>query len=389
MFAEKTAYLSVLFGIVITLILLSATGNGMLFDYYPALSQSGVVNTLIIVIVLSAAVSAIISRIHKNEIKNYYKYSKKDVLVFSVLALYFLSSVIYGGFFYSLKSFSAMNERCESGYIGTVYYNPNQEELWPGQFREARAINSQARSSCYSSNFMAAIMFIFAGLIGLTIFIPMAMLVFAELLLLVLAILGIKNARLIRKLLGIDLAANMIFFNMSYGKYPLDQSRYPFYRVDEMNRRAEEEKYKLDEYSRAIGEVTEENLSLLYEKVEAMFVLLIVSSYVLNIFLIIGDSPDLLGGRPALSFSLAAGIIVFILYVTKIFILMMNYNKEYAVEFFRQESRGDKIFLYCIIAFLLLNFLLLSLSFVEVFGILFVMSYLFDLAYGKIILKKA
>lgn len=387
MFEEKIAYAAILIGVIFTFISLLTSSGGTFFDVDFGLPQNGMANVLYAAVLVSVAISIIISRIYKKEIKNYYKYSKKDILLFSVLALYFLLVIMYNGFFYSVNSFSAMEEKCENNYIGRVYYNPSQKELWPGQWQEAMGINSLIKSSCYSSNAMITVAILFAGFIGFMIFAPMAIITFAELLLLVLAVLGIKNVYLIKKLLKIDLIANKILFRMHYDKYPLNQNNSPFYSVDDLNRRYEEEKYKLDEYHRSIEAATKDNLSILYKKVEAMFVLLIIASYALNTYLIMSDSASLLGGNFSLSFSLAVSILIFIVYISKILILLLNYNKEYAIEFFQQESRGDKIFLFCIIFVILINSLFLSLSFVEMFGILYITSYLFDTIYNKIVYK--
>ena len=317
-----------------------------------------------------------------------YLFTKKDILLFSVFSLFLLFSFIVNSVFFisSIQGkdiFPRPAYESHKLYNEVNYMNYSQDNLVGIMEMEV----ATQRSSVVDKSF-TIIMSMFLIIMIIIIFIPLFIILLMEHFLLMLAVFNSKNVFLIKYFLYFDFLLKKIYFNLYYGNYPLKERSFIINSsghnntIKALNKDYEKEKEEIKLYEESMNLITKNNTLLVYEKVGSMLFLIIISFFIINLVFISYDLYNILLIKNILSLSVLASSILFVFVISKIFNFLIKYRAEHAVEFLQQKSYGDKLFLFCIITTLLMNILFFSVSLLELFGLLYIMSYSFDLIYN-------
>ncbi len=84
------------------------------------------------------------------------------------------------------------------------------------------------------------------------------------------------------------------------------------------------------------------------------------------------------------SVSVVGGLAIYFIATSRISIFIFGYSKDYMVKLLDQKTKGDAYFLLFIFIILALNFFYLFLPSIELFALLYILSYLFDLFLEKL-----
>ena len=340
---------------------------------------------LILIIIVIVLIGIMLIKFFLKHLNILYTFTKKDILLFSTFSIYLLFSFIINSVFVvsSIKNkdiYSRPSYENNKLYNEVNRMNPNQDN-YIGNFEIA------SQKSLAINKSFAVIMGVFFIVMITVIFIPLFIILLMELFLLILAIFQSKNIFLIRSFLHFNYLLKKIFFNTYYKNYPLRQRTFIINNVGHnnninvSNREYEKAKEEIELYEKSISLVTKNNTSLMYREAASMLFLIIISFFIINLIFISYDLYDILLIKKILSPSVLASSVLFIFILGKMFSFLIKYKREHATEFFQQKSRGDKLFLFCIILILIINIVFLSISSLELFGALYAMSYLFDLVY--------
>lgn len=262
-------------------------------------------------------------------------FSQKDIILFSTILIYFIINIFY-------KTFTFFSQEYNSLLI----------------------CNS---TSCYQYSatlfiLLASSMFLMPLLIGKL----------AQCLLAILSLSGLKSLTILKPLLYLDIITQKFYISKTFYIFKNHSNG-----LHEYLKRVEMTKKEDKLYN-----MNKENTNYLFESQQNNVFSLICYFFIANLILI---TLDILNNPSNANFKLSilslVSIIIIIIATTKffIFIFMFILRKELLLDIFQQKSRGNSIFFIIIISIFLLNSLLLSMTFIELFWILYLCSFLFDL----------
>ncbi len=149
------------------------------------------------------------------KIGSFYNFSKKDLILFSTLAIYFL--LIFIG-----TTFTAItNERCDLSYDVYDHYSPSGFMPVAEEKYYFQNIAQQYRMAClYKYLGIIFLFLIFLAVISFFFF------MFLKFILLILLLLGSRRVNFIKFLLSVNLRIKKTYYNFIFSGYPLDENSY-------------------------------------------------------------------------------------------------------------------------------------------------------------------